>query len=280
MTSTALLGRTTARSHLAHTGTRSGSRRGDTVLFTNVYDDDERARAYATLEFPGTYYLAFRDLPELIGEHVLGRAALDFGCGAGRSTRFLKKLGFDTVGIDIAPAMIDLARAADPHGRYLLVGDGDYSHFEPGTFDLILSAFAFDNIPGDEHRAEILDSLRRLLNDDGRIILLGATADLYLNEWASFTTRDFPENRQARSGQEVRGVMKDVDDRRPVVDLIWLPDDYRALFAASGLELVAHHTPLGREDDPCEWVAEPWIAPWAVYVLKDTDGRDALGENR
>lgn len=255
------------------------------MLFTNVYDDDERARAYATLEFPGTYYLAFRDLPDLIGEHVLGPAALDFGCGAGRSTRFLKKLGFDTVGIDIVPAMIDLARAADPHGCYLLVGDGDYSSFEPGTFDLILSAFAFDNIPGAEHRAEILGGLRRLLHADGRIILLGATAELYVNEWASFTTRSFPENRQAKSGQEVRGVMKDVDDRRPVVDLIWFPDDYLALFAASGLELVAHHTPLGREDDPCRWVAETSIAPWAVYVLKgtdgrDTDGRDALGESR
>ena len=31
--------------------------------FGNVYEDEERARAYATLQFPGTYYLAFRDLP-------------------------------------------------------------------------------------------------------------------------------------------------------------------------------------------------------------------------
>jgi hypothetical protein len=34
--------------------------------FTNVYDDAERAEAYAKLEFPGTYYLAYRDLPEII----------------------------------------------------------------------------------------------------------------------------------------------------------------------------------------------------------------------
>ena len=33
--------------------------------FGNVYEDEERARAYATLEFPGTYYLAFRDLPAI-----------------------------------------------------------------------------------------------------------------------------------------------------------------------------------------------------------------------
>ena len=52
--------------------------------FTNVYEDPRRAEAYANLEFPGTYYLAYRDLPEIIFEHVKGRKALDFGCGAGR----------------------------------------------------------------------------------------------------------------------------------------------------------------------------------------------------
>jgi SAM-dependent methyltransferase len=240
------------------------------VQFSNVYDDDERARAYAKLEFPGTYYLAFRDLPALIAEHVRGRAALDFGCGAGRSTRFLSELGFNAIGIDVAPTMIDLARAADPNGRYLLVGDGDYRVFEPRTFDVILSAFAFDNIPGAEHRVEILRRLRRLLNDNGRIILLGCTPDIYLYEWASFTTKDFPENHRAGSGDEVRAVMKDVDDRRPVVDLIWFHDDYLALFAASDLELIAHHSPLGRDDEPYPWVTETSISPWAIYVLKNS----------
>ena len=61
--------------------------------FGNAYEDEERSRAYATLEFPGTYYLAFRDLPALIRRYNHGRRALDFGCGTGRSTRFLRNLG-------------------------------------------------------------------------------------------------------------------------------------------------------------------------------------------
>jgi len=240
------------------------------VPFSNVYDDPERARAYAALEFPGTYYLAYRDLPALIAQHIPGRDALDFGCGAGRSTRFLKNLGFDAVGIDISKSMIELAAKTDPSGRYQLVADGDFSGFKPASFDLILSAFAFDNIPDVAKRVELLRKLRRLVHDDGRIIMLGSTPDIYLHEWASFTTKDFPENRDAKSGQPVRIVMKDVTDARPVIDIVWSHEDYRKLFAAAELELVAHHTPLGRADEPYDWISEISIAPWMIYVLKKT----------
>lgn len=87
------------------------------MSFSNVYDDAKRAEAYARLEFPGTYYLAYRDLPAIIAEHVTGHKALDFGCGAGRSTRFLENLGFEAIGIDISPSMIHLAEKADPAGN-------------------------------------------------------------------------------------------------------------------------------------------------------------------
>lgn len=126
------------------------------VSFSNVYDDPNRAAAYATLEFPGTYYLAYRDLPAIIAEHVTGRVVLDFGCGAGRSTRFLKTLGFDAIGIDISSSMIGQATAADPGGSDQCVDAGDFSAFEPARFDLVLSAFAFDNIPDVGKRRELL----------------------------------------------------------------------------------------------------------------------------
>jgi SAM-dependent methyltransferase len=239
------------------------------VPFSNVYDDAKRAGAYATLEFPGTYYLAYRDLPAIIATHVTGHEALDFGCGAGRSTRFLKKLGFNAVGIDISTSMIELAAKADPGGDYRLVQDGDFNGFLPASFDLIFSAFAFDNIPDVTKRGDLFRGLRGLLRDSGRIILLGSTPDIYLHEWASFTTKDFPENHKAKSGQPVRIVMKDVTDARPVIDIVWSHEDYLKLFARSELDLVAHYAPLGREDDPCPWLSEISIAPWIVYVVRN-----------
>lgn len=235
--------------------------------FSNVYADKERARAYSRLEFPGTYYLAYRDLPAVIAKHVTGSEALDFGCGAGRSTRFLKKLGFNVSGIDISSSMIELARKNDPTGDYRLIEDGDFSAFQPSQFGFIFSAFGFDNIPGVAKRAELLRGLRRLLAEEGRIILLNSRPDIYIHEWASFTTKDFPENRSARSGDEVRIVMKDVTDARPVVDIVWFHEDYLNLFATAELALIAHHEPLGRADEPYQWLSETSVAPWMIYVL-------------
>jgi trans-aconitate methyltransferase len=102
--------------------------------FSNVYDDQARADSYARLEFPGTYYLAYRDLPAILGEHAQGTKALDFGCGTERSTRFLRRQGFDPVlGIDISEHMVEQARKGDPQGDYRLVPDGDLSELASGA---------------------------------------------------------------------------------------------------------------------------------------------------
>ena len=234
----------------------------------NVYEDAKRAEAYASLEFPGTYFLAYRDLPAIIAEHVSGGSALDFGCGAGRSTRFLESLGFETIGVDISMDMVRIAREIDTEATYLHIEDGDFSGIADRRFDLVLCAFPFDNIPGESWRATLLGRLGRLLRPNGRIVLLGSTPDIYRHEWVSFTTAAFPENRLAKSGDPVRVVMKDVDDSRPVVDYIWFHDDYVRLFAATGLDLAARYLPLGRDDESSEWISETSIAPWVIYVLQ------------
>lgn len=234
----------------------------------NVYEDVKRAESYAKLEFPGTYYLAYRDLPKILVEHVKGRIALDFGCGAGRSTRFLQKYGFNATGVDISADMLKQAQKIDPDGDYLLIEDGDFSKFEKNHYDLVLSAFAFDNIPNIENRVNLLRGLGKLLNDQGRIVLVNSTPEIYINEWSSLTTKDFPENKQAKSGDKVKIIMTNVEDKRPVEDFIWFDEDYQKLFSMAGLELVNTYKPLAKEGEPYKWVNETTIPPWVIYVLK------------
>ena len=235
--------------------------------FTNVYEDERRAESYAKLEFPGTYYLAYRDLPEIIAAHVKGRAALDFGCGAGRSTRFLKGLGLETVGVDISPDMIRRALEIDPAGDYSLIEDGRIGLWLGPTFDLVLSVFTFDNIPTMERKVALFREFGTLLNPGGRIVHLCSSPEIYWHEWASFTTKDFPENRRAKTGDKVKIIMTDVEDRRPVEDILWMPEAYIEVFRRAGLLVLLTYKPVGREGEPARWVNETAVPPWTIYVL-------------
>jgi len=236
--------------------------------FVNVYDDNFRAEAYDRLEFPGTYYLAFRDLPALINKRVRGRKALDFGCGTGRSTRFLRELGFDVVGVDIAEPMLAQARDRDPGGDYRLVPDGNLDGLPAANFDLVLAAFTFDNIPTMEKKVSLFGSLARLLNAGGCIVNVVSSPEIYVHEWASFSTKDFAGNRTATSGDKVLIVIIDVDDGRPVEDVLWTDEAYRETYRRAGLVPVDVLKPLADGTEPYDWVTETKVAPWVVYVLR------------
>jgi ubiquinone/menaquinone biosynthesis C-methylase UbiE len=236
--------------------------------FSNVYEDAKRAEAYAKLEFPGTYYLAYRDLPQIIFEHVNGRKAMDFGCGTGRSTRFLQKLGFITLGVDISADMLKKARELDPKGDYRLIEEGDFSQFEDGAYDLVLSVFTFDNIPTMEKKVRNFKEFGRLLKDMGRIVNLVSSPEIYTHEWASFSTKDYPENKRAKSGDKVRIIQTDTEDKRPVEDVVWTDEFYQETYKRAGLEPVKTYKPLAKESETYKWVNETRIAPWVIYVLK------------
>jgi len=234
--------------------------------FSNVYEDEERARAYATLEFPGTYYLAFRDLPALIQRHNHGSRALDFGCGTGRSTRFLRNLGLNVTGADVSQAMLDQARALDPSGEYQLIRANVVDEFAPGSFDIILAAFTFDNMPT-EAKADALSGVRILLAPAGCLLLVVSAPEIYVNEWASFSTRDFLENRHARDGDQVRIIMLDVPDRRAVEDVFCTDAHYVRLFESAGLRVLDVQRPLATGKEPTRWISETTTAAWTIYVL-------------
>jgi len=240
---------------------------GQEMNFANCYEDVNRANAYATLEFANTYYLAYRDLPEIVAQHVTGTRAIDFGCGTGRSTRFLRKLGLTVTGVDIAEDMLRIARATDPAGDYRLVPGANLDEFPVGSCDLVLSAFTFDNIPG-AMKTRIFRDLAKLLTPAGIIVSLVSSPQIYTHEWASFSAKDYPENRLARSGDVVRIITTDFADRRPAEDILCPDESYREPYREAGLEVIRVLEPLAKGDEPYAWVNETRIAPWVIYVLK------------
>ena len=235
--------------------------------FFNSYEDDFRAKEYSKLEFQNTYYLAFRDLPEIFSSYVKGKKAIDFGCGTGRSTRFLKKYGFETIGVDISKEMISVAKKIDLLGDYRLIKDNDYKGLSKKSFDFILSAFTFDNIPMAKKK-ELFSGLNQLLKKDGILLNLVSSPEMYTYEWASFSTKDFPNNKYVKSGDVVPIITTDFADKRPCYDIFCSDEDYKKIFSKVKLDLIDTLKPLANGNEPYNWVNETKIAPWTIYVLK------------
>ena len=238
------------------------------MKFSNVYEDSKRAEAYSKLKFDKTYHLAYRDLPKIISKHTSGKNALDFGCGTGRSTRFLQTLGFKTTGVDISEEMITIAQQLDPAGIYKRIDDGDFSSLPSRSYDLVLSAFTFDNIPTMNKKITLFKGLSILLTKNGTIVNLVSSPEIYTHEWASFTTKDFPENAEAKSGNIVRIITIDIKDKRPCYDIFWSAEDYKKVYTNAGLRVISTYKPLATGHEPYPWINETKIAPWTIYILK------------
>lgn len=91
---------------------------------------------------------------------------------------------------------------------------------------------------------------------------------MYTNEWTSISTKNFPENKNAKSGDCVKTIITDIEDKRPIEDVLWTNHDYQETFRRAGLEIIKTYKPLAKEDEPYKWFNETRIAPWTIYVLK------------
>ncbi len=171
------------------------------------------------------------------------------------------------MGVDISEAMLAQARELDPGGDYRIAGEGGLSSLPFGSFDLILSTFTFDNIPTRNEKLANFTWLKNLLSTDGSLISLVSSPEIYWNEWASFSTKNYPKNLEAKSGDRVLIEMLDVKDRRPVEDVIFDDQSYREIYHEAGLSVAQVHKPLATGEEGIDWVSEKEIAPWTIYVL-------------
>jgi hypothetical protein len=117
-------------------------------------------------------------------------------------------------------------------------------------------------------KARIFGDLGKLLTPKGAIVSIVSSPEIYTHEWASFTTREFPENTSARSGDVVRIVVTDHKDGRPVEDILWTDESYREVYREASLQAIKVLQPLAKGDEPYAWVNETAIAPWVIYVLR------------
>ncbi len=100
---------------------------------------------------------------------------LDLGCGTGRTTYPLSKLGYGRIiGVDLTPEMIIEAQALNKYFDVNLdfrVGDALDLEFEDSFFDIVIFSFnGLMSIPGEGNRIKALIEINRVIKETGFFI--------------------------------------------------------------------------------------------------------------
>ena len=194
-----------------------------------------------------------RALAHWLKRAVPAASVLDVGCGVGRWSIDLARLGYDVTGVDLSPCMIERAvsraAAAGTHCEFL-VGDAVTLSLER-TFDSIFCVTVLQHIM-DPRRAQIaLDRLCAHLKPRGQLILLEAAPSRAVSRCntAIFQARtlDWYEDALRRAGLRLTA-QHGVD---PMPIKTWLLPAYRRLPAALGTAALALTTAVSL---PLDWL--------------------------
>jgi SAM-dependent methyltransferase len=192
---------------------------------------DAKALAYLDFWSPITAQV-FEPILDAAGVRR-GTRLLDVGCGPGELSARAVERGAKPVGLDIAPAMVDLAAANHP-GIDFRVGSAEELPFEDGSFDAVVANFVLLHLG----RPEVaLREWARVLAPAGRLALsiwddtsVNRLHGLILDAVASveITPIDLPEGPPAfRSDAELVGLLGAVGLSDTQVQHITFPVAFR-----------------------------------------------------
>ncbi len=162
---------------------------------------------------------------------------LDVGCGTGVISLLLAGLGHDVTGVDVAPAMLDRARAKARRAGLSVGfqrGDAEGLAVRDGAVDLVTARHLLWTLPDP---AAAVEEWRRVVGPGGRILLIEGHWD-HPDPWDEY--------------EAIHGDLP-LYDGRP-------PGELREFLEAAGLRDVEHE-PL---DDPVLWGREPRHEYYAI----------------
>lgn len=170
------------------------------------------------------------------------RRVLDLACGAGRHTRLLGARWW-TVGVDLSPVLLKLARASEPERPYVRA-DMRVLPFAEGCFDLVVNLFtSFGYFAADEEHDTVIGEVARVLAPDGWFALDYLNAPYVRDSLRAAGTSEaanagFTQRRElSGDGRYVIKQITRTDDGRTFVERVRLfePADLKVMLARAGL---------------------------------------------
>lgn len=218
---------------------------------------------YAKHGLGNTGYLAFKNIPDLLWKYAKGKKILDYGCGSGRSTRFLKDIGLNPEGVDISEDMIKEARKIDRTTSYHVIESAEIPSTS-NNYDVVFSSLVLFEISTKKEITKVFNEIYRVLKKDGIFIAVTGSIAMYSHEWLSLDV-NYEENKNLKSGSIAKILLKDIN--LELYDYFWTDNDYKEIIKASNFNLLEKKFPLGDDSDGYPWISEIFVSPYVIYVL-------------
>ncbi len=145
---------------------------------------DKVAHDYARLEGE-TEWPRMRWLRKMLNKLEPGSSVLDLGCGSGDPADVKIAREHKVTGVDISQTQINLARQNVPAGNYIH-GDAGSVEFPATSFDAVISFYALEHIPREEHET-ILRRTHHWLRPRGFLLISTEAGDVdgVVGQWLS-----------------------------------------------------------------------------------------------
>lgn len=141
------------------------------------------AKLYET-DSAGVYKICQKDYPEILEEIEKEpfENLLDCGCGPAPMEFLLSQKYPEKhfTGIDLTPAMIELAKSKNIPNADFIVGDCENLPFDENSFDLIICSMSAHHYPNIQI---FFDSVYKCLKPNGRFVLRDMTSDNKIFRW-------------------------------------------------------------------------------------------------
>ncbi|MBM4221766.1 MAG: methyltransferase domain-containing protein [Gammaproteobacteria bacterium] len=135
-------------------------------------------------------------IDRLLGD-IRGAAIFDAGCGEGFHARRLKTAGAARIaGVDVSPAMIELAREAERHSplgiQYQCCAVEELPELPcAAAFDVVLAAWLLHYSPSFEVLQRMCLRLANVLKPGGRLVALCENPDQTVDDYAGYAAYGF-----------------------------------------------------------------------------------------
>jgi SAM-dependent methyltransferase len=239
------------------------------VLSKEIADD------WYVSAFADTADMAWTDRTEAEVERAMrmlkpagGERVLDLACGSGRHSLELKRQGFDAVGADISPELLEIARRdAEKEGLDVEFVEADLRDLDfDAEFDLVLSLNdgAIGYLETEAENLRTFEVISRSLKPGGRHLMqlpnvLHAREHLPQKSWISGSSMiELVEHRWNKSDRYMEGAMIPIrfgevlDELKPIEfrQRLYTVEELKEIMTSVGMEVVRVFHGNGKVREP------------------------------